>query len=109
MQKSKIKTSPRIRRHKRIRSRIFGTAERPRLCIFRSHRFLELQLIDDTKGHTLASAHVPLKKSSDAGKTIAVQAKKWGIVKAVFDRGGYAFHGHVQEAAQGARDGGLVI
>lgn len=109
MQKSKIKTNARLKRHKRIRSRIFGTAARPRLYVFRSNRFFELQLIDDEKGHTLAAVRVPLHQSFDAGIMIAAKAKEQRITKIIFDRGGYAYHGHVKKAAEGARSEGLIL
>jgi large subunit ribosomal protein L18 len=107
----------RQRRHRRLRRRIFGTAERPRLVVFRSNRGIEAQLIDDIEGRTLASASwLGLKKSSkgtksdqaaEVGKLLAANAKKAGIETVVFDRGGYLFHGRVKALADGAREGGL--
>ena len=107
----------RQRRHRRVRRRIFGTAERPRLVVFRSNRGIEAQLIDDIEGRTLASASwLGLKKSSkgtksdqaaEVGKLLAANAKKAGIETVVFDRGGYLFHGRVKALANGAREGGL--
>jgi large subunit ribosomal protein L18 len=107
----------RQRRHRRVRRRIFGTAERPRLVVFRSNRGIEAQLIDDVDGRTLASASwLGLKKSfkgtkadqaGEVGKLLAANAKKAGIEAVVFDRGGYLFHGRVKALAEGAREGGL--
>ena len=107
----------RLRRHRRIRRRIFGTAERPRLVVFRSNRGIEAQLVDDVDGRTLASASwLGLKKSfkgtksdqaAEVGKLLAANAKKAGIETVVFDRGGYLFHGRVKALADGAREGGL--
>lgn len=107
------------RRHRRVRAKIKGTSERPRLSIFRSNRHLWAQLIDDTRGNTLVSANSKesagkqkksspsLKKAEDLGRTIAERALKKKIGKAVFDRGGYKYHGLVKAVAEGARKGGL--
>src|SRR5919109_3438778 len=107
----------RQRRHKRVRRRIFGTAERPRLVVFRSNRGISAQLVDDFEGRTLASASwLQLKKSfkgtkkeqaAEVGKLLAANAKKAGIEAAVFDRGGYLYHGRVQALADATREGGL--
>jgi large subunit ribosomal protein L18 len=107
----------RERRHKRVRRRIFGTAERPRLVVFRSNRGIAAQLVDDIEGRTLAAASwLQVKKSftgtkkeqaAEVGKLLAQNAKKAGIETAVFDRGGYLYHGRVQALADAARDGGL--
>jgi large subunit ribosomal protein L18 len=107
----------RERRHKRVRKRIFGTAERPRLVVFRSNRGIEAQLVDDVDGKTLAAASwLQLKKSfkgskteqaAEVGKLLAANAKKAEIREAVFDRGGYLFHGRVKALAEAAREGGL--
>jgi len=107
----------RARRHRRIRRRIYGTAERPRLVVFRSNRGIEAQLVDDAEAKTLASAsHTQLKKTfkgtksdqaAEVGKLLAEQAKKAGIETIVFDRGGYLYHGRVKALADGAREGGL--
>ena len=109
----------RERRHRRVRRRISGTAERPRLVVYRSNRGIEAQLVDDVEGKTLAGAnHLALKKSfkgnpteqaAEVGKLLAANAKKAGIESAVFDRGGYLFHGRVKALADGAREGGLRI
>jgi large subunit ribosomal protein L18 len=107
----------RARRHKRVRRRIFGTAERPRLVVFRSNRGIQAQLVDDVDHKTLAAAgHRQLKKTfkgtkteqaGEVGKLLAANAKKAGIDVVVFDRGGYLFHGRVKALADGAREGGL--
>lgn len=110
----------RKQRHARVRSRVHGTAERPRLCVFRSLTGMFLQLIDDETGKTLASAHSKSIKDGDAGeytgkeatsfllgKALAEKAKAANISVVVFDRGGYGYHGRVQAAAEGARAGGL--
>ncbi len=107
----------RQRRHRRIRRHVFGTAERPRLVVFRSNRGIEAQLVDDLEARTLASAnHLELKKSfkgtktdqaAEVGKQLAAAAKKAGIETVVFDRGGYLYHGRVKALAEAAREGGL--
>ena len=106
----------RERRHRRVRKRISGTAERPRLVVFRSSRGIEAQLVDDVEGKTLAAAgwlHLKGFKGSktaqaaEVGKLLAQNAKKAEIREAVFDRGGYLFHGRVKALAEAAREGGL--
>jgi large subunit ribosomal protein L18 len=109
----------RERRHRRVRKRIYGTAERPRLVVFRSNRGIEAQLVDDVEGKTLAAASwLQLKKgfkgkkteqAAEVGKLLAENAKKADIEEAVFDRGGYLYHGRVQALAEGAREGGLKV
>jgi large subunit ribosomal protein L18 len=109
----------RQRRHKRVRKRIFGTADRPRLVVFRSNRGIEAQLIDDADGKTLAAASwLQVKKSfkgnkteqaAEVGKLLAQNAKKADVEEAVFDRGGYLYHGRVKALAEGAREGGLKL
>jgi large subunit ribosomal protein L18 len=109
----------RERRHRRVRKRIFGTADRPRLVVFRSNRGIEAQLVDDVEGKTLAAASwLQLKKSfkgkkteqaAEVGKLLAQNAKKAEIDQAVFDRGGYLYHGRVKALADGAREGGLKL
>lgn len=136
----KTKQEKRISRHKRIRAKISGTAEVPRLSVFRSNKHIYAQLINDQKGHTILSANdLELKKSErphhpfakakpnkkkksketkkplsgkvalayQVGKLIAKKAKKQGIKKVVFDRGGYKYHGRVKALAEGAREAGL--
>ena len=107
----------RERRHKRVRTKVFGTAERPRLVVFRSNRGIEAQLVDDLAARTLASASwLQLPKSfkgtkseqaAEVGKLVAAAAKKAGVETCVFDRGGYLYHGRVKALADGAREGGL--
>ncbi len=107
----------RLRRHRRVRTKVRGTAERPRLAVFRSNRGIEAQLVDDDAGKTLASAsHLALAKSfkgdktkqaEEVGKALAAAAKKAGVDTCVFDRGGYLYHGRVKALADGAREGGL--
>ena len=114
----KIKRQKKKRRHKRIRVKIFGTAERPRLYVFCSNKHTYAQLIDDEKGKTIISAKdtdLKTRKKGktviafDIGKLIAEKAIKNKINKVVFDRGGYLYHGRVKALAEGARDGGLIF
>ncbi len=107
----------RARRHKRVRGKVQGSAQRPRLVVFRSNRGIEAQLVDDIGGRTLASASwLGLKKTfkgdkseqaAEVGKLLAATAKKAGIDACVFDRAGYLYHGRVKALADGAREGGL--
>ena len=107
----------RARRHKRVRGKVQGTAQRPRLVVFRSNKGIEAQLVDDQTGRTLAAASwLDLKKSfkgdkseqaSEVGKQLAAAAKKAGVDACVFDRAGYLYHGRVKALADGAREGGL--
>lgn len=105
----------RKRRHARVRATIKGTAERPRLAVFRSNRFISAQLIDDTVGKTIASSHgrdFPGAQSVQAkavGSAVAVAAKAAGIATIVFDRGGYRYAGQVKALADAAREGGLAF
>lgn len=110
-----------IRRQKlrwRIRTKVKGTAQKPRLSVFRSNKDIYVQLIDDTTGTTLASASSRMKdisaqsgnkveKSLSVGKALAQKAKELGIEQCIFDRGGYLYHGRVKAVADGAREGGL--
>ena len=107
----------RIKRHKRVRAHISGTAERPRLAVYRSNANISAQIIDDVKGVTLVSA-TTLEKTFEGlgsnkaaareiGKILAQRALDKGIETVVFDRGGYLYHGRVSELAEGAREGGL--
>lgn len=112
----KSKLQKRERRHRRIRARVIGTSERPRLSVFRSNRFLSAQIIDDATAHTLASASTRtakgttrLEKARAAGEAVAAAAVKLGIKKAAFDRGGYGYLGAVRALAEGARAGGLAF
>ena len=113
-----VATKPRqrLRRRRRVRAKIRGTAERPRLSIFRSNRGMRAQLIDDVAGHTLASVNwtepdlkglQSMEQAKRIGSLIAERAKSAGIETVVFDRGGYQYHGRVRALAEGAREGGL--
>ena len=107
----------RMKRHSRIRGKISGTPERPRLSVFRSENHIYAQIIDDVAGNTLVSASTVEKSfegsgsnceaAKKVGETIAERALKKGIEEVVFDRGGYIYHGRVQALAEGAREGGL--
>ena len=108
---SKIdKNAERVKRHKRIRNRIFGTPERPRLCVFRSDKHIYAQIIDDVAGSTLVAASTVekdfegnggnIEAAKTIGKTIAERAVAKGIEEVVFDRGGYIYHGRVQALAE---------
>jgi large subunit ribosomal protein L18 len=110
------KRDARLRRHRRVRSKITGTVERPRLVVFRSNRGIFAQLVDDESGRTLASASwkalssgkgSKTEQARDVGEALAATAKSAGIEKCVFDRAGYLFHGRVKALADGAREGGL--
>lgn len=116
----KKKNAQMLRRHRRVRSRVSGTVERPRLNVFRSRTNIFAQVIDDINGHTLASAstvdkavaaQVDGKSKSEAakivGQVLAERAKAAGVGTVVFDRGGYRYHGRVAALAEGAREGGL--
>ena len=106
----------RLRRHRRVRGKVSGTAERPRLVVFRSNRGIFAQLVDDDAGRTLASASWLQQRSFEGtkseqaaavGKALAAEAKKAGVEACVFDRAGYLYHGRVKALAEGAREGGL--
>jgi large subunit ribosomal protein L18 len=106
----------RDRRHKRVRRHIYGTAERPRLVVFRSNRGIAAQLVDDTTGRTLAAASsvnlgsakgTKSEQAAEVGKLLAENAKKADVKGVVFDRGGYLYHGRVKALAEAAREGGL--
>jgi large subunit ribosomal protein L18 len=110
------KRQARLRRRRRVRARIVGTAERPRLSVYRSNRGVFAQLIDDGEGHTVAAVNwiePELRKlnageqAKKAGEVLAERAKVAGVESCVFDRGGYQFHGRVKALAEGAREGGL--
>ena len=113
------KVKAKNRRHRRVRRKIIGTAERPRLCVFRSDRYIYAQIIDDLKGRTLlcaASSDPEFKDkkfaskceaAKETGKLLAVRAKQAGIARVVFDRAGYLYHGRVKALADGAREGNL--
>ncbi len=106
----------RLRRRRRVRAKVHGSAVRPRISVFRSNRGIFAQLIDDDAGVTLASVQwteeslrtlKPLEQATEAGKLLAARAKDAGVDTAVFDRGGYQYHGRVKALAEGAREGGL--
>jgi len=104
-------------RHRRVRAKVHGTKDKPRLSVFRSNKHIFLQLIDDKSGKTLVSeSDLKLKKKAtkteiakEVGKLLAEAAKEKKIKKAVFDKGGYKYHGRVKAAAEGAREGGLKL
>jgi large subunit ribosomal protein L18 len=113
-----VMTAPqrRLRRRRRVRAKVQGTAERPRISVFRSNRGISAQLIDDDSGRTLASVNwtepelralAPMEAAKRAGELLADRGKAAGAESAVFDRGGYQYHGRVQALAEGARSGGL--
>src|SRR4051794_29496841 len=108
----------RLKRRRRVRAKVQGSAERPRLSVFRSNRGIFAQLIDDDAGVTLASVQwtesalkslKPMEQAAEAGKLLASRAKDAGVDTVVFDRGGYQFHGRVKALAEGAREGGLIF
>jgi large subunit ribosomal protein L18 len=111
-------TSPqrRLKRRRRVRAKVRGTAERPRIAVFRSNRGIFAQLVDDESGRTLASVGwtesdlrslKPMEQANKAGQLLAERAKAAGVETVVFDRGGYQYHGRVKALAEGAREGGL--
>ena len=113
-----VKTKPqaRLRRRRRVRAKIRGTAERPRLSVFRSNRGIGAQLIDDVAGHTVAAVNwtegdlkglKAMEQAGKAGGLLAERAKAAGVETVVFDRGGYRYHGRVKALADGAREAGL--
>jgi large subunit ribosomal protein L18 len=108
----------RRKRHERLRLRISGSAERPRLSVFRSAKFIYAQVIDDTSGRTLAAASsqeaelvgsTKVDAARAVGKAVAERAKAAGVTSVVLDRGGYHYHGRVRSLAEGAREGGLTL
>ena len=113
------KNEARLRRHRRVRGKISGTAERPRLDVFRSYKHIYAQIIDDVAGVTLVSASTMEKgfegfggnveAANKVGKMIAEKALAKGIKTVVFDRGGFVYHGRVKALAEGAREGGLEL
>ena len=108
----------RLRRRRRVRAKVRGTAERPRISVFRSNRGIGAQLIDDERGHTVAAASWieagvrdlgRMEQAERIGRLLAERAQAAGVQRAVFDRGGYRYHGRVRKLAEGAREGGLAI
>src|ERR1700761_6933770 len=115
-----VLTAParRLKRRRRVRAKVHGSAERPRISVFRSNRGVFAQLIDDDAGRTIASVQwteadlrslKPMEQAKKAGELLAARAKDAGITTAVFDRGGYQYHGRVAALAEGAREGGLIF
>jgi large subunit ribosomal protein L18 len=112
------KPQARLKRRHRVRAKVTGTAERPRISVFRSNRGIHAQLIDDLTGSTLAAVSwtegdlrglKPLEQAGKAGELLAQRAKSAGVESAVFDRGGYQYHGKVKAFADGVREGGLKV
>jgi large subunit ribosomal protein L18 len=115
-----VKTAParRLRRRRRVRAKVRGTAERPRISVFRSNRGISAQLIDDDAGRTIVAVNwienelrglAAMDQAKRTGEMLAERAKAAGVESAVFDRGGYQYHGRVQALADGARSGGLTF
>ena len=121
MNKDKSKIIKKERRHKRVRAKIFGTKETPRLSVFRSNKYIYAELINDEESKTITAASDftetkeiksvkgKIKKAEKVGEIIAKKAKEHKIKKVVFDRGGYKYHGRVKALAEGARGGGLEL
>ena len=117
MVSKKDKNVQRLKRHRRVRAKVSGTAERPRLAVYRSNKYIYAQIIDDVKGTTLVAASSNeagfegtgsnKEAARKVGKMVAERAVQKGIEEVVFDRGGYIYHGRVSELAEGAREGGL--
>ncbi len=112
------KPQTRLRRRRRVRAKISGTAVRPRISVFRSNRGISAQLVDDLSGRTIASVTwteaelrslKPMEQADKSGRLLAERAKAAGIETAVFDRGGYQYHGRVKAFADGVREGGLTV
>jgi large subunit ribosomal protein L18 len=112
------KPQARLRRRRRVRAKVSGTAERPRISVFRSNRGISAQLIDDRSGRTLASVTWTesalrslgrMEQAGQAGRALAERARAAGVERAVFDRGGYRYHGRVKAFADGVREGGLTV
>jgi large subunit ribosomal protein L18 len=108
----------RLKRRRRVRAKVVGTAARPRISVFRSNRGIAAQLIDDEAGRTLAAVSwteadvrdlKPLEQAGKLGEILAGRAKQAGVERAVFDRGGYQYHGRVKAFAEGVREGGLAV
>jgi large subunit ribosomal protein L18 len=114
----RTRESIRLKRRRRVRAKVHGTAQRPRISVFRSNRGIFAQLIDDEQGRTLAAVNwtenelrslAPTEQARRAGELLAQRAKEAGVERAVFDRGGYRYHGRVRALAAGAREAGLAI
>ena len=115
--KTELKAKGRAARHRRVRKKVIGTPERPRLAVYRSNRHIYAQVIDDVAGRTLAAASTlgngasgdPKKKAKEVGLAVAEAAKTAGIGKVTFDRGGFKYHGRVKALAEAAREAGLTF
>jgi len=115
--RAKDKVAGLRRRHRRVRKKVVGTAERPRLAVYRSNRHIYAQLIDDLAGRTLAAASTlengvdgsPKERAKAVGVSVAEKAKDAGIERVTFDRGGFQYHGRIAAVADGAREGGLQL
>jgi large subunit ribosomal protein L18 len=112
------KPQARLKRRHRVRAKVSGTAERPRISVFRSNRGIHAQLVDDLSGRTLAAVAwtesdlrglKPMEQAAKAGELLAKRAKAAGVEVALFDRGGYRYHGKVKAFAEGVREGGLKV
>jgi large subunit ribosomal protein L18 len=112
------KGQSRLKRRRRVRAKVSGTAERPRISVFRSNRGIQAQLVDDVAGRTIAAVSwtesdlrslSPMDQADKAGRLLAERAKAAGVDSAVFDRGGYQYHGRVKAFADGVREGGLTV
>jgi large subunit ribosomal protein L18 len=112
------KPAARLKRRHRVRAKVTGTAERPRISVFRSNRGIHAQLVDDLAGRTMAAVSwtegdlrglKPMEQATKAGELLAQRAKTAGVESAVFDRGGYQYHGKVKAFADGVREGGLKV
>jgi large subunit ribosomal protein L18 len=108
----------RLKRRRRVRAKVSGTATRPRISVFRSNQGLSAQLVDDVAGHTLAAVNwfepelrslAKPERTKRAGETLAERAKAAGVSEAVFDRGGYRYHGHVRAFAEAIRETGITV
>jgi large subunit ribosomal protein L18 len=112
------KEQRRLKRRRRVRAKIAGTTMRPRISVFRSNRGLSAQMVDDVSGHTLAAVHWfetdlrglgKAERAKRAGEVLAERAKAAGVSEAVFDRGGYRYHGHVRTFAEAMRESGITV
>ena len=112
------KEKRRLKRRRRVRAKVVGTAARPRISVFRSNRGIFAQLVDDERGHTVAAVRwfeadlrglKAMEQAGAAGKLLAERAQAAGVSTAVFDRGGYQYHGRVKAFAEGVREGGLTV
>lgn len=114
MDKNKLKTESRKRRHRRVRSKVIGTASKPRLCVYKSNKYIYAQIIDDENNKTLAAssslklkANSLLENATKVGKEIAIKAKNLKVMRVVFDKGGYIYAGKIKALADAAREEGL--